>query len=452
MDLEKSDLQAMKVPDLKELARELGAKGFSTLKKKELVEHLHKFIKDGGKKPSRYKEIVNVTYEMEEAEARRRFQADLDNMVIMSAGESESEEEEDESDGEDFVVGVFGQFSAEKVDFQGEDYLLTRDDGFLFTIPDERLVGIVIGDTLHTIESIIGGEEEEGKKRSVADKDRIKKQIDELTPEQIKLELRRYKIELERREQAKIEKEERRQREEREKQEAIEARRQFILKERATERKERESMGGEDFDAPEEEVEDVMVTRFVYKGINFLIDEDEGMLYDIQEHEEIGKIDKVTGNIVPVENLEDDWDLYYRPAVEQQRENEGMGGEDFDAPESESKVMKSLETFPEFKKIMFTYTQLARNMEEERIEEQVTEFFTDEENIYNFAQAITPTQTRGGDKFYELDYEYEDRKILDAIRPILDEIIGKRPNYARKLDIRGQINTLLKQKGIQGQV
>ena len=211
-------------------------------------------------------------------------------------------------------------------------------------------------------------------------------------------------------------------------------------------------MGGEDFDAPEEEVEDVMVTRFVYRGINFLIDEDEGMLYDIQEHEEIGKIDKVTGNIVPVENLEDDWDLYYRPAVEQQRENEGMGGEDFDAPESESKVMKSLETFPEFKKIMFTYTQLARNMEEERIEEQVTEFFTDEENIYNFAQAITPTQTRGGDKFYELDYEYEDRKILDAIRPILDEIIGKRPNYARKLDIRGQINTLLKQKGIQGQV
>ena len=223
MDLEKSDLQAMKVPDLKELARELGAKGFSTLKKKELVEHLHKFIKDGGKKPSRYKEIVNVTYEMEEAEARRRFQADLDNMVIMSAGESESEEEEDESDGEDFVVGVFGQFSAEKVDFQGEDYLLTRDDGFLFTIPDERLVGIVIGDTLHTIESIIGGEEEEGKKRSVADKDRIKKQIEELTPEQIKRELRRYKNELERKEQEKIEKEERRQREEREKQEAIEA-------------------------------------------------------------------------------------------------------------------------------------------------------------------------------------------------------------------------------------
>ena len=74
MDLEKSDLQAMKVPDLKELARELGAKGFSTLKKKELVEHLHKFIQDGGKKPSRYKEIVYVTEEMEREEARRRFQ------------------------------------------------------------------------------------------------------------------------------------------------------------------------------------------------------------------------------------------------------------------------------------------------------------------------------------------------------------------------------------------
>jgi hypothetical protein len=446
MDLQKKDLQAMKVPDLKELARELGVKGFSTLKKKELVEHLHKFIQDGGNKPSGYKEIVQVTPEM----IRRQFQEEMANIVIVSA--SESEEEEDESDGEDFVVGVFGQFPAEKVVFQGEDYLLTRDDGFLFTIPDERLVGIVIGDTLHTIESIIGGEEEEGKKRSVADKDRIKKKIDELTPEQIKLELRRYKIELERREQAKIEREERRQREEREKQEAIEARRQFILKERATERKERESMGGEDFDAPEEEVEDVMVTRFLYRGINFLIDEDEGMLYDIHEHEEVGKIDKVTGNIVLVENLEDDWDLYYRPAVEQQRENEGMGGEDFDAPESESKVMKTLETFPEFKKIMFTYTQLARNMEEERIEEQVVEFFTDDENIYNFAQAITPTQTKGGDKFYELDYEYDDRKILDAIRPIIDEIIGKRPNYARKLDIRGQINTLLKQKGIQGQV
>ena len=448
MDLEKSDLQAMKVPDLKELARELGAKGFSTLKKKELVEHLHKFIKDGGKKSSRYKEIVYVTEEMEREEARRRFQEELDNIEIVSA----SEEEESEDEDEDFVVGVYGQFPAEKVDYQGEDYLLTRDDGFMFTIPDERLMGIVIGDTLHTIESIIGGEEEEGKERSAVDKDRIKKKIDELTPEQIKLELRRYKIELERREQAKIEREEKRQREEREKQEAIEARRQFILKERATERKEIESMGGEDFDAPEEVVEDVMVTRFVYKGINFFIDEDEGMLYDVEEYEEIGKIDKVTGNIIPVENLEDDWDLYYRPAEEQRQENEGMGGEDFDAPESESKVMKSLETFPEFKKIMYTYTQLARNMEEERIEEQVTEFFTDEENIYNFAQAITPTQTKGGDKFYELDYEYEDRKILDAIRPILDEIIGKRPNYARKLDIRGQINTLLKQKGIQGQV